>query len=159
MATDFLEDPGTGGFIVTPFDLMTTELNALATTDTATSSVNGTSGVFTQTNYGNAEWAQIYFQSGGAFTPTAGGYLAGWFLFSANGTTFEITVANTALTRTPDFIISLNAAAYASGNQSPASGLTRVPNWSNKVFIQNNAGVTLPSTGNLIVAGPVGFQQ
>ena len=42
---DFLLDPGTNGFIATPFNLMTTELNSLVNTDRALSSVGGSSGV------------------------------------------------------------------------------------------------------------------
>ncbi|MFZ0559859.1 MAG: hypothetical protein WAN31_05900 [Methylovirgula sp.] len=159
MPTDFLEAAGTNGFIATPFNLLSTELNSLGSTDTAVSSVGGTSGVFSQSNYANAIWAAIYFYSGGSFTPTGSPYIAGWFLFSPDGgSTFEATASNTALARPPDFIIPLLASAYASGNQAQASGIVRVPWWSNKVFIQNNAGVALPSSGNLIKAAPVAVQ-
>lgn len=159
MATNFLEATGTNGFIATPFNLLSTELNALATANSATSSVGGTSGVFSQTNYASAIWAELYFVSGGAFTPASPNYIAGWFLFSPDGgSTFELTVANTDLSRTPDFTIPLFASAYASGNIAQASGLVRVPWWSNKVFVNSHAGASLPATGNLIKAAPVAIQ-
>ena len=59
MATDFLQDPGTNGFIATPFNLLSTELNSLVTGNTAVSSAGGTSGVFTQTNYNSAIFCEI----------------------------------------------------------------------------------------------------
>lgn len=156
MASDFILDPGTNGFIATPFNLMTTELNALASGSVATSSVGGTSGVFTQTNFANAQKCFITFKAGGAFTPTAGGNITGWWLMSPDGgTTFEIALgSNLALPRPPDFIIPLFASAYASGNLS-FSSVIRAPWSSCKAFIQNNSGVALAATGNVIQAAPV----
>lgn len=159
MAINFLEAAGTNGFIATPFNLMSTELNALASANSATSSAGGTSGVFSQSNYASAIWAEIYFVSGGAFTPSAPNYIAGWFLFSPDGgSNFETPFSNTDLPRTPDFMIPLVAQAYASTNIVQASGLVRVPWWSNKVFVMSHAGATLPATGNLIKASPVAVQ-
>jgi hypothetical protein len=165
MATNFLEySGGTNGFLTAPFNLMTTELNALAnfvagTSGTALSSVGGTSGVFTQTNWGSGIWGVIDFVSGGAFTPTAGGYLAGWFLFSPDGgTTFEKNVATQDMPRSPDFIIPLFASAYAASDVSQSSGIVRIPWWSNKVFFSNHSGVALPATGNIIKGASVAIQ-
>lgn len=113
MPTNFLEySGGTGGFLTSPFNLMTTELNTLTNGSSATSSVGGTSGVFTQSSQGSGIWGFAHFKSGGAVTPTAGGYIAGWFLYSPDaGSTFEFTVSNTDLPRNPDFIIPLYASA------------------------------------------------
>jgi hypothetical protein len=159
VATNFLEAAGTNGFIATPFNLQSTELNALANGSSAVSSVGGTSGAFTQTNTANAIWGEIAFTAGGAFTPTAGGYIAGWFLYSPDGgTTYETAASNTDLPRSPDFIIPLMAAAYASGNIAQASGIVRLPWWTFKVFTVNHSGATLPATGNLIKLGPVAIQ-
>lgn len=159
MATNFLDAAGTNGFIATPFNLMTTELNTLGNVSSAVSSVGGTSGVFTQTNFANAVWGSVHFKSGGAFTPTAGGFIAGWFLFSPDGgSTFEKTVSNTDMPRTPDFLIPLFASAYASSDLAEAAGLIKLPWWSTKVFIMNHAGVALPSSGNVIQVGPVAVQ-
>jgi hypothetical protein len=159
MPTNFLEAPGTSGFIATPFNLMTTELNALAINGSATSSVGGAAGVFTQTNYANAVWAQIYATFTTTFTPLAGGYLAGWFLFSPDGgTTFETTAAGVDLARQPDFTIPFNAAATGATFTIAAFGITRVAWWSNKLFVTNRLGVALPATGNIIKAAPVAIQ-
>ena len=165
MPTNFLEAAGTNGFIATQFNLLSTELNALASGAAATSSVGGSSGVFSQTNNANAIWGSLYFTSGGAFTPTAGGYLAGWFLPSTDGgTTFEALVSTPsatvlALSRPPDFVITLDNAAYASGNIRWCSGRKVMLPWeSYKVVLQNLSGVALPATGNLIKVGPVAIQ-
>ena len=74
MATDFLLDAGTRGFKATPFNLLSTELNTLGNGSAATSSVGGTSGVYSQTNWVNCPFGSVYFTGGGAFTPSAGGF-------------------------------------------------------------------------------------
>lgn len=159
MATDFLLDPGTSGFKATPFNLMSTELNALSNGSSATSSVGGSSGVFTQTNFSNCIWGEVALTAGGAFTPTAGGYLAGWFLLSPDGgSSFEKVVSNTDLPRAPDFVIPLFASAYANTEISMASGIIRLPWWSTKLFVVNHCGAALSASGHLIKCGPVAIQ-
>lgn len=160
MATNFLDAAGTNGFLTSLFNLMTTELNTLGIGATATSSVGGTSGVFTQTNFANAQKTFVVFTSGGAFTPTAGSgaVLAGWWLMSDDGGThFEKTVASTALPRPPDFYIPLFASAYASGDRA-WSPVTRAPWPSCKIFVLNSAGVALPASGNTLQAATVAEQ-
>jgi hypothetical protein len=159
MPTNFLEAAGTSGFIATPFNLQTTELNALANGSYATSSVGGTSGVFTQSSFASAIWCAVHFKAGGAFTPTAGGYLVGWLLYSPDGgSTFEKVVSATDLPRAPDFIIPLLASAYATNDLTQSSGIVRCPWWSTKVYLGNRSGAALPATGNVIQAGPVAVQ-
>lgn len=159
MATNFLEAAGANGFIATPFNLMTTELNALGSGANAVSSVGGTSGVFTQASFASAPWCEVHFKAGGAFTPTAGGFLAGWWLYSPDGgSTFEKVVAATDIPRAPDFVIPLFASAYASGDIAQALGLVRVPFWSTKLYIGNRSGVALSASGHVIQAGPVTLQ-
>ena len=159
MATNFLQASGTNGFIATPFNLMSTELNTLANNSSAVSSVGGSSGIFTLANFANAIWCEIYFTFGGACTPVAPNAIYGWFLFSPDGgTTFETTAANTDLPRAPDFIIPILISAYATGNIAQASGLVRVQAGSSKVFINSHVGASLPSSGNLIKAAPVAIQ-
>lgn len=160
MATNFLEySGGSNGFLTAPFNLMTTELNTLANGSSATSSVGGTSGVFTQTSQGSGIWGAAHFKAGGAVTPLAGGYIAGWFLYSPDGgSTFEFTVSNTDLPRPADFTIPLYASAYASGNFSQSSGIIRLPWWSYKLFVVNHAGAALPASGNVIQLGSVAIQ-
>lgn len=159
MATNFLEASGTNGFIATPFNLMSTELNTLANNSSALSSVGGSSGIFNLASFANAIWCEVYFVSGGTFTPAAPNSIYGWFLFSPDGgSTFEKVVSNTDVNRSPDFIIPLIVAAHAVGDIVQASGLVRVPWWSNKVFVNSHAGNSLPATGNLIKAAPVAIQ-
>lgn len=155
MATNFLEAAGTSGFIATPFALMgTTDLSGL----TNGNSVTSTASVLSQTTFANAIWCKIFFQAAGAFTPTAGGFIAGWWLESENGgTNFEKVVANTDLPRSADFIIPLFASAYASGDRS-WTGIIKAPFGSCKAFIVNHAGVNLSANNHLIQAAPVAIQ-
>lgn len=163
-ATNFLDAAGTNGFIATPFNLQTTELNAQTNGAASTSSVGGSSGKFSQTDFASGIWGLIWFISGGSFTPTAGGVISGWFLQSTDGgTTFEALVSTpsttvAALPRAPDFIIPFDAAALASGNIKFCSGLVKLPWPSCKIVLQNNTGATLPATGNIVVCGPVATQ-
>lgn len=156
MPTNFLNAPGTSGFIVTPFALMgTTDLSGLAIGGTVTS----TATALTQTTFGNAIWTQIFFQAAGAFTPTAGGFLAGWWLNSENaGTNYEKVVASTDMPRQPDFTIPLFASAYASGDRSWAPGLIKTAFGTHKAFIANHSGVALGAFNHLIQAAPVAIQ-
>lgn len=160
MATNFLEySGGTNGFLATPFNLISSELNSLANGNGTTSSVGGSSGQFTQTNWSNGIWGVVDLVAGGTFTATAGGYIAGWFLYSPDGgTTFEKTVANTDLPRPADFTINLFAAAYAANDVQQNSGRFWIPNWTHKVFVMNHAGVSLAATGNIIKGASVAIQ-
>lgn len=167
MSTTLQLDPGTNGWVHAIVDLLTTELNTLASGSAATSSVGGTSGVFSQSNFANAPLLEIWFTSGGTFTPAAGAYLAGWFLKSTDGgVTFETIVATPsvgppvvpALSRSPDFTIPLDNAAFASGNIRFGT-ITNAPAPSTKVVLQNLSGGALPASGNKITAGPYSYQQ
>lgn len=164
MPTNFLDSAGTNGFLTAPFSLLTTELNALASGSAATSSVGGTSGVFNQTNFAQGMWGLLWFTAGGAFTPVLGAALSGWFLQSPNGgTTFESLVAApsttvAALSRAPDFVLPLDNASYTAGNIRFAPSFFKLPWPSCKIVLQNNSGVVLPSTGNILTVGPVATQ-
>jgi len=167
MPTNFLNTAGTNGLIQAKFSLMTTELNALGSGSGVISSVNGTSGVFTQSNYSNAIWAGVQLSGGGAFTPTAGGFIAGWFLLSQDGgSTFENVIATPsttvmALGRTPDFIIPTyeGGAAWASGTVRSIQGrFVKAPWESHKIYIQNLSGVALSASGHVLSATGVAIQ-
>lgn len=161
--TDFLLDPGTSGFIITPFNLQTTELNSLASGSAATSSAGGggANGKYSQTDFANAIETEVWFISGGSITPTAGACISGWWLKSTDGgTTFESLLSTPsttvpALPRGPDFIIPLAAAAGTP--TSFGSTPFRAPYTSCKVEVQNFTGVALASSGNKILAGPVAW--
>jgi hypothetical protein len=166
MPTNFLDAAGTNGLIQSAFTLMSTELNSLTSGGAATSSVNGSSGVFTQSSYSNAIWAPVWFQAGGSFSPTAGGALVGWFLLSPDGgSTFEAAISTPsttvpALPRSPDFIIPLDSSGtYSSSTIKWCAGrFVKAPWESHKVLIQNLSGTTLPASGNLIKAAGVAVQ-
>ena len=126
---------------------------------------NGT-GVFRQAvEFAEALFGSIFFMAGGAFTPSAGGSIAGWFLPSFDGgTTYEAAISSSsttiaAVSRSPDFIISLDNALYAAGNVRWAAGrvVQPPPEAECKVIVQNNAGVPLPTTW-MIALGPATFQ-
>lgn len=151
MATNFLHAAGTNGFIVTPFELFNNTdaaFDALANGNCVTSANAGSSGKFTQSDFGSAQWGYIYFTVGDvAFTPTAGGCLTGWWILSPDGgSTYENTDSNVAIPRPPDFIIPFPAAALNTGDKIFAAGLVQLP-WAHcKVYVQNNSGVTLGNT-------------
>lgn len=158
-ATDFLYDTGTNGFTTAPFNLETTELNSLPNGNNIISSVAHSTGQFTQTDTGGAQFCEIAFVSGGAFTPSAvNPNISGWFVRKADNSNFEKLVTNTPLPRSPDFIIPLFASAYSAGPPPDLAlaqgGRVPLPAETFKVLIQNNAGVALPSTGNLVTCGP-----
>lgn len=163
--TDFLYDAGTNGYIATPFNLETTELNALGTGASATSTAGGTgtAGKFNQGDTASAMFASVSFQAGGTFTPTAGGFIAGWFARSLDGTAFETVISTAsptvpALPRAPDFTIPvyLGGAVFSSAGYAFAQGgLVRLPPENFKVVVQNMSGAALPATGNVIKAAPV----
>jgi hypothetical protein len=52
--TNFLQAPGTKGYIATPFNMMSSELDGLKNGAGATSSIGGRNGVFTREHTGNA---------------------------------------------------------------------------------------------------------
>jgi hypothetical protein len=163
MPTNFLWGAGTSnnGLLTSAFSLMTTELNSIGSTDTAASTVGGSSGVFTNSNTAQAIWAELYFKFGAAVASalSGGANLAGWFLVSPDGgTTFETTASNAAQPRAPDFIIPFPATTIASGAVYKAQGLVRVSALEFKIFIQNNSGQSFPSSGNTLQMAPVAVQ-
>jgi hypothetical protein len=130
--------------------LISGEASAVTNTDTLESSYyvgsSGTGGVVCQTDFNNAVYCDLVFIAGGSFTPTAGGNLQLWFLESGDGGySFDKLVSNTALARAPDAIIPLIASAHAAGDWTRANGIW-MPSCPFKTVVQNEAGVTLPST-------------
>src|SRR5215475_9415404 len=97
------------GFYIASFAVSSAgDLNALAN-GSATTLAGGT--IYTQAAFSSAIWGYVTVKfAATAFTPTAGGYLAGWFAKSHDGSIFESlngTPSTTvqALPRNPDFII------------------------------------------------------
>lgn len=155
MPTNFLWYTGVSsndGLVETVVTAMTTELNNLANGSSALSSVNGSSGVFYNTIFGQAIWADIFLNVGGpnlTGTLAAGASVAGWFLPTPDGTTYEWSNGNTiAPPRPPDFLIPLPAAtSLAAASVFKSAGMVQMPPAPWKLLVQNNAGQSLsPST-------------
>ncbi len=136
----FLYNPGTSnnGLYVAELLIISTELDSLAGGGSVIiSSVNGSSGVFNNSNTGQGLWAILSFTAGvGGTQPTctAGGNLALWFL-QTTGSTYEITTA--APPRAPDAIIPLPTAILVD-SQVYNSPVIQVPALPFKVLVQNN---------------------
>ena len=159
MATNFLEySGGTNGFLAVPATFMSTEMGTgtgLANNTGATQSV---AGVMSQTTWNSGIWGIAYFTPGATITPTAGGYIACWFLFSPDGgTTFEVPGTNLDLPRQPDFTIPFAAAATGT-NIVRSTGPFLLPWWTTKLYVMNHAGVALGASGNLIRIGSMAIQ-
>lgn len=166
MATNFLWAPGTSnnGLLASAVTLMTTELESLNSAGVIVSSVNGSSGLFTNSNTSQAIWADLFYYPGNVgCTPGAGGNLSGWFLTSLDGgTTFELTTV--APPRPPDFIIPLPNSAIGGANSIvyKAAGVSvQMPALEFKILIQNNSGTTLgagATTAPYLKMAPVAVQ-
>lgn len=161
MATNFLQATGgsTTGFFSASVTLISSELVALASSGTATSNTVYTSSA----SFGQAIWGEAWVYATSAITPVSGGFVACWWLRSKDGgTTFEKTIASNPLPRSPDFIIPLASAAYASSEVSFAGGIVKMPWPAAKLFVQNNSGVTFFASNSasypIIGIGPVAVQ-
>lgn len=151
MATNFIWAPGSSndGLLTTAVSLMTTELQSLTNTSVIISSVNGSSGVFTNSNTGQAMVGEIFWNVGNpgvGSSLSSGANIAGWFLTSwDSGTTYEQT--SVAPSRPPDFIIPLPATTITASTTYKASGPIMIPALKFKVIVQNNTGQTLGNGG------------
>lgn len=153
-AGDVRYDPGTNGYVATPFNLFgTTDLSGLASGACITSTLSA----FTQTSTqngsttGGSVFGYVEFQPAGAFTPVAGQIAAVWLLKSVDGgTSFETTAACTTsqwpVGRNPDFTITFTPAALSSTSHI-ASNIAQLPVGSYKAVIWN-AGTTAFSANN-----------
>ncbi len=136
------------------------EASALSNGGALTSSYWNNTGVIRQVDLDQGVQGDLWFEAGGAFTPSVGGWLAGWFLPSFDGgTTFETTISTPSTTvmansRSADFMIPLDNAAYAAGNIRYCQGrfLAPLPSVPFKTLVQNLSGVTMPSTWALMLA-------
>jgi len=156
-ATPFIWNPGTGnnGLYASLLTLESTELNSLTTGSVAVSTVGGSSGLFTNSNTGQAIWASVYFNAGTAGgSCSVGGNISIWFLTSPNGSTFEAT--GSAPQRAPDVYIALPATTLNATFKAP--GLVQVPAENFKVLAQNNCGQTLAASANTITLAPLAVQ-
>jgi hypothetical protein len=153
----------TSGLAITAVSVLTTELESVTNTSVAGSTVGGSSGVFLNTYFAQAIWADIFYAVGNpGYTGTlsTGANLACWFLTSPDGgTTFENTAVAPA--RPPDFIIPMPAATSLAANSVFASRNVMLPALEFKILVQNNTGQTMPSGGTTapsIKIAPVAMQ-
>lgn len=136
------------------------EASALTNGSAVTSSYWDNDGIIDSPETDQGIQGDLWFQSGGAFTPAAGGFLSGWFLPSFDGgTTFETAISTPsstvpALSRSPDFIVPLDNAAYAAGNIRYCQGrfVAPLPTVSFKTLLQNNSGVSMAATWAIFLA-------
>lgn len=165
MTTNFLWAQGTNGLIASEFTLLgnTSELASLASGSLIVSSVSGTSGVFNNTNTGQAEFGEVFLVLGSIGSSlSAGANITGWFLQSPDGgTTFESTTLQPA--RVPDFQIDLASATVASGqafraNGNGPGGAVELPALPFKVLVLNNTGQGLNASGNSLKCAPFAEQ-
>jgi hypothetical protein len=163
VATNFLEATGTSGFIAT--QAVTISLSGLAIGAAVLGSTvftAGTGGTLLGAQKAHA-WFTVVTT---AFTPTAGGVFACWFLLSTdNGTTFEAdpllasaSASIMAMPRSPDFVIPLDATSQAAGNIKFAQGPFRLPYVAFKVAFQNLSGVALSAAAHTLTLGGVADQ-
>src|SRR5215468_9808760 len=125
------------GTAVTVFNypiLIGGEASALTPGSAVTSSYWNNTGIFTSQHIDGGNQGDVWFMSGGAFTPPLGALLNGWFLPTIDGgTTFETPTIATpsttvpAVSRDPDFVIPLDNAAYAAGNVRYSRGRYAIP--------------------------------
>ena len=162
MAANFLWYPGASnsGLLATSFNLLTTEMNSLATAGLIVSSVGGTSGKFTNSDTAQSVWGDLYLKLGTIGTAiVAGGNLAGWFLMSPDsGTTYEAQSGTHAAIRPPDFIIPLPATTITATETFKSAGKVLLPALQFKVLVQNNSGQTFAASGNSLLLSPQALQ-
>lgn len=148
MPTNFLWDAAA---IAARFDIMTTELNSLASSSTTTlaiSSAGGSAGVFSQSQTNGAIYSDAEFLAGGTYTPLAGGFIELWLLRSLDATSYEDGSAAIVPGRPADLIIPVRAGA-AIAPRAGVSGLI-LPPFSWKALVRNQTGATLPASGNKV---------
>jgi hypothetical protein len=158
--TQFLWGPGTSnnGLLTSAISLLTTEMNALANTNTALSSVGGSSGVFTNSNTAQGMIGRCFLTLGAIASALSAGAVASiWWIPSYNGSTFESTASNAAQARAPDCVIPLPATTIsgASVYASPPSFVEALEFY---VFLQNNTGQTFAATANTLRLAPFSMQ-
>lgn len=161
MAIDFLWAQGTNGLITPLLSLITTEANSLANGNTCSSTVGGTSGVFSQANTAQGIWGELFLTLGtiGSALSANSPNVSGWFLTSPDGgTTIETPATNTSLPRPPDFIIPLPSTTITAGWVFKATELIQAPALSFKVYMQNNTGQNFSATGNSLKIAVVASQ-
>lgn len=147
--------PGTNGFVAAGTSLFgASQLSAVSNGACATSTV-----VTTQTTFANALYVNLQFQSLGAFTPTAGGFMAIWWDRSIDGGStyervFACTTTQPPFQRAPDAVIPFPAIALANGDLVESTGVVVTYPGSAKAVIWQMTGATTSTNNHTITASP-----
>jgi hypothetical protein len=149
------------GLLSAAVTLLSTELVSLGSSVMAISANTGNAGKFTSSNTGQALQGEIFLTLTTSATTGAGALFSGWFMTSPDsGVTYE-TTSFTPLSRSPDFVIPVPTGTLGSSTTYKANGLVTLPALQFKVALQNNMGITIPSSasGNpLLLLAPIGTQ-
>lgn len=142
--SDFLWE-GSGAYGVSVANLLTTELNSLASSTGNVLSTLG--GAFQNTT--SRIYADVEFLAGGTMTPTTGAFIELWFLRSLDGgSNYEDGSATVAPGRAPDIVIPVRVGTTITP-RAGGSGVILPPAFY-KPLARNQTNVTLPASGNII---------
>jgi len=133
----------------TPFSALTTEIISLASGSTVSSSVGGSSGVFSSTQTGGYPECDISLSPVTGSNMTANSLWQGYFLRQVDGTTYETQAA--ALVRAPDFLLQMTA---ATSGMFTANDVQNLPAENFKVALTNSSGVSTSSSGSVLTITP-----
>lgn len=143
----------------TATDLLTTELNSLATNTFATlgAAVNNVQATSNFNGYPFGEFQLTLAAYTG--TPSAGAALYVWWLRSIDGGS-NYETANTSIARAPDLIIPISPIASGPQICYPPSGDWRLPAGLFKPYAKSvGVGLTLASSGNKLTVLPRSLQS
>lgn len=157
MTSTLVYSNDSSGYLVAPFSVTSTSL--LASITSGGYAVSTAS--FNQSNTGGAIQGNVWFfnTSTAGVQQTTGANLTGWWVHSDASGNFEIYSTVAGMPRSPDFIIPFpsTSTTLATSGFYAAIGQVILPSDNFKVFVQNNAGVTLGSTAGYLVIGPIAY--
>ena len=143
-ATNFLYE-GAGAYGVAVANILTTQLNSLASSSGNTLSTVGSSIQNTTARL----YADVEFVAGGTFTPTAGAFVELWLLRSLDGGSNYEDGSSSAAPGRPADITALVRAGTTITPRAGASGLRVHPGFAQPIA-RNQTGASFPASGNLI---------
>lgn len=157
MTSTLVYSNDSSGYLVAPFSVTSTSL--LASMTSGGYAVSTAS--FNQSNTGGAIQGNVWFvnTSTSGVQQTAGANFAGWWVHSDAAGNFEVYSTVAGMPRAPDFIVPLpsTSTSLSTSGFYAAQGQVILPPDNFKVFVQNNAGVTLGSTAGYFQIGPIAY--
>lgn len=138
----------------TPTQILGTELNGLA--NNAFTALGGAiNNVYATANFQGFPYADVILNLAAySGTPTAGSYLALWFIQAANGSNYDNSGSTISIA--PNVLIPLDALASGPYQRTVQCKLP-VGLW--KPMAQNvGSGITLAASGNTVVVVPKSYQ-